>query len=253
VAFNPTVCQGFATATLDQTLSYNAQAAGDCLQLARSTTTCDMSDSMSDTLSPCDVVYSGSKALGEACESSAECASRTDGEVDCDGLDNVCAVTRRGAAGDPCTSSCEAYGEGGYICSSVANPDLDPHESVQCFREEGLTCGPDLTCEALRANGESCTNDDQCTTGHWCASDGTTAPICAPQVGVGGACQPYSEACGDTGYCDDSNVCVAKKAAGQPCTGYDECQGQCTDNLCTAPSDLSGGFLALICGGSAGP
>jgi hypothetical protein len=253
IAFNPTVCQGFAGATLQPGLSYNAQAAGDCLQLARSTTTCDMSDSMADTLSPCDVVYSGSKALGETCESSAECASRTDGEVDCDGLDNVCAVTRRGAAGDPCTSSCEEYGDGGYICSSSANPALDPHESVQCFREEGLTCGPDLTCDALVPAGEPCTSDDQCVSAHYCASDGAER-TCAPQLGMGGTCDAFTNACAEGNYCDSTNsMCAPKKPAGQACTGFDECQGQCTDNLCVAPSDLSGGFLALICGGSAGP
>jgi hypothetical protein len=209
--------------------------------------------SESNSLSACDHVYSGSKALGEACMGSAECAVPAVGEAECDAFDAVWGVVRRGEAGDPCTSSCEAYGEGGYICTSSENPALDPHETVQCFREEGLTCGPDLTCEALLSNGEACTNDEQCTAGNWCASDGTTAPACAPQVGVGGACQPFSDACGEAAYCDDTNVCVAKKAAGQACTGFDECQGQCTDGLCTAPSDLSDGFLALICGGAAAP
>lgn len=246
IAFNPTVCQGFASATLNPALTYNGQAAGDCLALARSTTTCDMSES--NSLSACDHVYSGSKALGEACMGSAECAVPAVGEAECDAFDAVCGVVRRGAAGDPCTSSCEAYGEGGYICSSSENPALDPHETVQCFREDGLTCGPDLTCEALLTDGEACTNDEQCTTGR-CASDGT-APTCAPQVGVGGVCEPFSNACGETAYCDDTNVCATKKAAGQPCTRFDECQGQCTDSLCTAPTDLSGGFLALICGGA---
>lgn len=253
VAFNPTICQGFATATLDETLTYNAQAAGECLQLARATTTCDMSGEMSNALSPCDVVYSGSKALGEACESSAECAARSDGEVDCDGLDNVCAVTRRGVAGDLCTSSCEAYGEGGYICSSVANPDLDPHESVQCFREEGLSCGPNLTCDPLITAGQPCTSDDQCISNHYCASSGTER-TCAPQLAVGGACETFTNACAEGNYCDTSNMCAAKKAPGQPCTGYDECQGSCTDNICEGTADdFADGFLALICGGSTGP
>jgi hypothetical protein len=247
VTFSPLACQLFTPQLTGSSGStFHPDAAASCLQLLQNAMSCDSSDMPT----PCTQAYTGSKALGAMCSSNAECAPQTDGEVECDVFDQVCKVVKRGELGDSCNASCEELADlGGYGCGIYENAALSPNEKVQCYRNDGLSCGAELTCQALVPSGESCVSDQDCVDGDYCDRSGTD-PVCAPLLPVGDPCSAFGGQCVSTAYCDATGMCAASKPDGEACSGIsNECQGQCSNGACAPQGDLSAGFLALFCGG----
>lgn len=104
--------------------------------------------------------------------------------------------------------------------------------SMECAQAEGETavCGRDPNCaEACcvggcrvliaAAVGEPCNNTTGCVAGSFCAQDPNTGQptVCVQKKAVGQACQSFNE-CDDAGYCDFVNgVCAKRVGEGASC------------------------------------
>lgn len=96
------------------------------------------------------------------------------------------------------------------------------------------------TCEKLLADGESCSDSEQCQSRR---CQGT----CQPRIGLGKACDPEEGAlaCSE-GYCDEKElVCKALLKEQEACSSSIQCEwGRCEGGLC-----LHAGFMdTTICG-----
>ncbi len=181
-------------------LTYNPAAAGQCLtDVKAALQTCGSLDNVN-----CVAIFTGKTPTGGACGKSIECQD----SGFCD--NGVCAKQpfsnlTHGSAGQACTGSCTADGNGTTCDSSGAAGD--GVSGVTCFGEDGLYC--DFTtrkCTAFAQLGESC-GQGGCVTGAYC----------------------------------EAGQCVAAKPAGAPCSESSECaSGRCTgDNqplTCTSAS-----------------
>lgn len=215
-AFNAANCKAEVAADLERNwseydsteVSYDAQAAGDCL--AAFTLECGRSTVDEDDVPACSRVFQGKLVLGQACESDTECKGSSNGSVACeeDGTFNqVCTASSsrtdltHAKAGEACALTCEAPGS----CSDFVSPG-DPvpgAPTAACYRSDKLYCGFGSTCK--------------------------------PLVGIGQACENYG-ACAGNAFCDNpgvlgaQGVCTAPRPDGDPCQGYDECQsGYCKE------------------------
>jgi hypothetical protein len=194
-------------------VSYDGQAAGECLAAAAPLFVCGEADGPAPPA--CERIFHGSVPLGEDCGGDRECARSEGQSVVCDyGADGLlpmrCTalpVSPHGKQGEACIGTCE-----GANCIGVLPPDPAPGvgggapvplpDPVTCYRDEGL----------------------------YCDSSG----VCAPLLQVGDACNDYAACAGD-GFCDSATqVCRAPRGNGQPCSGDDECQS----GVCVRPSDI---------------
>ncbi len=216
----------------------------------------------------------GSKATGEPCQSSSECAS---GLCAGDGFSYLCT--------DPCSSSAQC--PDGYGCFALSQ------SLGGCFKTEqksvGETCEGSFECESdlcasIGGSAYVCTggcgSHDDCPCGMQCVGT-TSGDVCAPGAKVacvpdGASCQAGSECV--SGVCDDGvcaiacsifnpaatcpsgltcgrvaptkpeGVCVAPgpNSLGKPCGQDNACQSYlCHDNVCVQPCSP---FGASTCG-----
>ena len=182
-------------------ISYDGQAAGQCLEQARSVyANCGTGDrGLADA---CEKVFTGTQPAGAPCQNSEECATAGGSEAWCDRenetTEGVCVVepaAARGALKGPCNGSCV---DGS--CSGIAPQG----ELILCHNEDGLYCE-------------------------------LTSRTCQPTQAEGGPCDS-SEACHKDLYCDSaSGACSRKKPDGAACTEWDECVNRCDRETSETP------------------
>jgi hypothetical protein len=106
--------------------------------------------------------------------------------------------------------------------------------------KDGLSCtsnGAMFICITPRADGEMCSQPEDCTSAYC----DYAASLCAPKKANGETCSSSNDACLD-GYCDTGiGVCTALKADGEPCSNFSECQSHGCDTQCLPP---------LVCNGA---
>jgi hypothetical protein len=154
----------------------------------------------------CSQVLSGSTPVGAPCEGAYECVKG----AGCDILDGVCKTVIVSDLGGPCGTGGpnESHTCGGGLrycdaasgtCKEYAELDEDCSDT-ECV--EGLRCDPvSLRCAALVEAGGACEGFGQCTSGHYCSTAGT----CAPLKQDGEPCVDFTEC---IGLCDfETSVC----------------------------------------------
>jgi hypothetical protein len=216
--FDVAACRSAGSARLQQLLdqqlggpnvTYDSQAAGDCIAGISSATFCGAGGKTSP-FDGCRSAFVGMLPPGAACSSAAECARPAQGQADCDLARGVCvqqttaAASPHGKAGDACAGTCI-----GNDCAALVVPAPSPGSAPKpwCYRDEGLVCGSTTVCEPLLPKGAPC----------------------------------FGVACGTGLYCDfASSVCVDTKANGQHCNSPYECQsGVCVDPGTCAASPVT--------------
>ncbi len=188
----------------------------------------------------------GTRALGEPCFYSRQCASGACGKGNNAALPECGACIPVGKVGDPCydgSVSCpngdECTGEGcqpqitfdlpdGSVCERYAQC----HADSLCFpAADGM-----MRCQPRRKLGEDCSNGAYCAKGLLCGVDNLCAmPVLA---GLGELCS--GRGCTAGGWCQGvaanptQAMCIPIAAAGQPCftqEGVTDDVGNCPDNL----------------------
>lgn len=212
LAFDSASCQAAQAARieksladeLEQRVTYDAQAAGECL--AELSTALHCGDVRNDPAA-CDRIFVGQVALGMPCNSRQECAPVSGQELGCqsvgDGSVRVCVarareVPLRGKAGDLCSNSCADP----ETCLLVETPGpgnvpTPARNQVACYRTDNLYC------------------------------DGAR---CSPLLAEGQRCDDFA-ACGGSTFCSSrTGQCTAPQPDGAPCDGDGECRsGTCGD------------------------
>jgi hypothetical protein len=222
--------------------TYDSAKAGDCIALverrATSASCAEDGEGDGDLIDrTCDLVYrSGTKAPGEACERQEECAESDEGEVRCreparmpgtspppGGDARVCQIEKAVAqVGDPCNG---ALGPP-WVYSLC---DGDDNE-LRCDAET-------RSCQPRLALGQDCgMNPGGCAADAYCAQREGDAfgLVCAPRLPVGGACRSDGDCVRDA-FCDTdgTDLCVARRPAGEPCDDEDQCvSGACDAGRC---------------------
>jgi hypothetical protein len=181
---------------------YDPNAESSCLQaVAACVRQCEGPELLGEldgvpSLAICSQVLQGTQAVGEPCDTWADCnTSVSTGYVTCQG--GVCVyVAPPGAlppsntlqAGDPCTVS-----QNLELCASECSP--------------GTYCDITGVCEAQRESGP-CTDlcDESCTSASYCDY---VNQICAPKTPEGGACTIWDACQGDNIHCQSNNTCAA--------------------------------------------
>jgi hypothetical protein len=185
---------------------------------------------------PCDVIFVGTKAPGEACNSNYDCAAPPAGDsVIClpagpvgeDGGagGNVCVLETPGTLGAPCANGASAAATIA-VCSTP-----------------GLWCGESGTCEAQVSAGAPCTTLEACVSGLYCLNE-----VCSPRIAGGSPCVYGQDICVDGYECSAaSSTCAPLLPVGASCSsGGSTCAGECdSEGKCTSSSLASPG----ICGG----
>jgi hypothetical protein len=139
-------------------------------------------------------------------------------------MTGVCTFIARPKAGEPCNGTC-LTSSGGKICIveempappvGGPSPPPPPLNAGECYKNDGLYCASDWTCQ----------------------------PLSAP----GGPCTDYN-ACQADAYCSTTSVCTPKKAEGQPCSNFDECVGSCDYATMRCTGNVAGALdvTAAIC------
>lgn len=158
----------------------------------------------------CDNVLSGTVAPGGSCDSNTDCAAPVEGGVTCQ-IDygsgtskGTCKVEPVPAAGQPCGAESSTATEH-FVC------DQDP----AFFCDSG-------TCKARAAVGEACEGYGACLPDAYCDTSGASW-TCVGLSKVGESC---GVGCVEGAYCGPDG-CTKKKAMGEPCQSWDECEGSC--------------------------
>jgi hypothetical protein len=179
----------------------------------------------------------GELEVGDACQSSAQCESGS-----CAFSGNVCGTCARTLAeAAPCEAALESCGPG-LGCDLQGSGSCEPLQR----REQGQSCGSALsvcapglfcssnaTCRPFLEDRASCVAEPSGCDGRralFCL-DGVCGPLAVfvepgEPCGVDGS--PFPR-CGDPFYCDaNSNDCVRRAQAGEPC-GADPVAGSTCD------------------------
>jgi hypothetical protein len=228
-------------------VSYDPNAAGQCLTGIRALLSACSDIEDETTMAVCNRVFVGTLPTGAACTHSEECADPSNGNAYCDLSDataeGVCAAylpPAHGTVGQACSTTCTVEG-GGESCSGTS-PSISgaggasnaSPVNVGCYTNDGLYCSTGGTCQKPVQVGGACDSYGACTSTAYCDLQ---TRLCTAKAAVGAACSNFM-GCVAEAYCRAS-VCEAKKADGQPCTSFEECQGYCdlsedpTGGLCT--------------------
>ncbi|MES1188693.1 MAG: MYXO-CTERM sorting domain-containing protein, partial [Myxococcales bacterium] len=140
-------------------------------------------------------VYFRAGAPGDACTSGSDCANGfCSNDVCCD---------------QACDGACDA-------CSVTAGAVKDGSCKVLAKGAPGTPACQSLACNGVSATCVACAHDSECTSGHYCAANGT----CRPRVAQGDSCNPAAgKDCKEAG-CE---VCATGNCA----------DGVCCDQACT--------------------
>jgi hypothetical protein len=208
--------------------NYDTKAASDCVARvhdARGVSCAPEPNSISDARNTCQLIFTGKKAPGAACTTSAECAPQDGAVVTCSSLppgadgggqlplahplgEPVCVATPLPVQGAPCT---------------ITPPN-------GCQGDPALFCDPSaLTCLPKGDVGGPCVPQaDSCLPGAYCISGGPNNAICGAVLPIGSPCKTSIE-CDPSASCDaGSKTCVARKPPGSACAA----DGDCATGLC---------------------
>ncbi len=239
--------------------NYDPAAGSACLSevkaAAASPTFCD--NATSTNVSPsCGKVFpasgGGSKKPGETCAQDNECASSTEGPVECRSLfkDGAtikkCQVQIAGKAGDtPCLGTVD-----GNITSYNSSGDTDIlPRGYLCNVKDGLRCDSTTDkCVAIAKVGEPCEGfgSNLCTDDAFCD---TTQKKCVARKAVGEMCT--SDQCVEGAYCNTTTrLCTASLAVGAACKSSSECiTRSCVNGACAKSGSGTDFTTAFLCGG----
>ena len=172
----------------------------------------------------CGGVCGATCTVGQACAGAVDCQ----GGLGC--VDGRCCSS----ACDGACESCAVPGKEG-ICAPIAGPDPG-------FCDGAQQCSWTRSCGL--ANGEFCTNDQQCGTGHcvaatYCDDCEATGPCPAGFVCSEGSCAPAGRPLGVP--CTSSGECVTSLCLDGVC-----CESLCV-NLCTACNPVYTGGDSGVC------
>jgi hypothetical protein len=234
LGFNVTSCRNEITTETQEmvasvqagTVKYDEQAAGDCVSAIEAATKACNLENYTDA---CDKVFLGTKAEGEICTDSMECAIPSGGDSACE--NDVCVVEKPGRKDDACQRTCEKS-DSYTTCIEGSDSEGEGTSITICYRNDGLYC--DETCKPLISTGATgCGwNDLACPSGDYCAND-----ACAHRKPTGSECS-WSNECQESLYCAEQ-LCAPRKAEGEPCESWDECQGYCSaQNVCSDGSSI---------------
>lgn len=236
VAFTFDGCTITARAVADARLAdpilggnYDERLASQCIRAVSGaeSVACDpVPGSISDARSICQKVFVGKKAVGEACQSSAECAPVENQTVGCEGLPltdpdagllplSIPALLENSGLrplevprGSPV---CVAFPpmEPGSRCPTAALATLcEKTGELFCDRAEGI-------CKDRANAGDPC-NGDGCKPGLVC-----TSGVCSPKVGTGEGCVDNT-GCAASLRCS-SGKCVDRLRPGDGCSNDSDC------------------------------
>jgi len=257
------VCKAFVGVAAAQG-SYDPAAGNKCLgELRAASGSADFCGASSSKVAPtCQTVYgskgsssSGTKAPGDACSSSSDCASSPEGEVTCrysTSDKQFCQVQIDGKEGDsPCIGTKDGIVTSYTTSSSGGAPP--PPRGYVCDRAKNLYCdSASSKCAALGTEGAPCGatsgSSDACQSAFYC-DFGTK--VCTKAAAPGDDCSKSSVVCGKLARCDTATKkCVALDPDGTPCTSSSACQARiCTNKVCGNGSSSSSSLtLQLLCG-----
>ncbi|RMG21287.1 MAG: hypothetical protein D6729_01045 [Deltaproteobacteria bacterium] len=170
-------------------------------------------------------------ADGEACTQDEECASGRCGPTD------TC-LTVPAAQGAPCQVNtdcqagdvCDFDGMNGFVC-------MAPKQMGEaCYTP--FSCAAGLICEGAGAGGGTCqpipqlgeTCSQFCAGNAWCDTT-LNPPTCVAPGKAGNHCSnaDFFPTCESGLFCNDQEVCQAKLATGESCTGDTQCQSGVCD------------------------
>jgi hypothetical protein len=231
---------------------YNAQAGEACLAEFRAAAMqpgfCQTSMSMESEA--CSMVFpsTGTKQPGATCEDTNECARSPEGEVSCESTFvngatiQKCQVQVRGQEGNtPCLGTVE----GNFTSYALSTGDVLPRGYL-CHVADGLYCQDGGACTRLKQVGEVCMGGfvSDCARTTYCDF---SQRMCLARKVAGEACTGSDE-CEEGMFCPtNGRVCSAQSANGAACTESAQCVSQsCTNGTCQAGLDDFG--LILICG-----
>lgn len=219
-SFDAAECRSAGSARFKQALdqqyagpnvTYDPQAAGDCIAEISSATFCGQAGS-TPGFDGCRSAFVGTLPPGAACSRAAECARPAQGQADCDLAMGVCvqqttaAASPHGKAGDTCAGTCV-----GDNCTTLVVPEGSAG-IPWCHRSEGLSCGRTSVCAPLQAKGAACWGLG-CVEGSYCDF---ASGVCVETKPDGQHCNsPYE--C-QSGFCVDSGTCAASPVTQQTCT-----------------------------------
>jgi hypothetical protein len=204
----------------------------------------------------CDKVFEGggggTKKPGETCTQDSDCASSTEGKVECQsrfvmGMQKQqCQIQIKGKEGDtPCVGTVD--GNVTSFSSSGSSTDI-PARGYLCYMTDNLRCDSTSgSCVKLKASGEMCAGSSlECVKASYCDF---AQRKCLDRKATGAMCTSTTE-CADGNTCATvaPRTCVAQLADGAACTQSDQCRsGRCVNARCEKSS--TGDFgLALLCG-----
>jgi hypothetical protein len=232
--FSESMCQQYLPLLAErpdaQNFVFHEDLGAQCIEATRAGTAC------AEPPAICNSVVTGLVAPGQPCRSTLECAAPSPLVLSgsCDELDDGSFRCRQAAKlGEACDGSCDRN-----LCL-----DLTSFTGTRmCHKEEGLTCGESLTCEAVAPLGGSCADSPACATGSHCDFDSKT---CLTDGGPGAPCFFQTE-CGDGTSCNGSS-CVAHLPIGAACNpDVDTCaNGSCQSGTCAVT-----GFVCALFGGA---
>lgn len=228
---------------------WDAQAAGKCIAgIKRDFAGCHPPINI-DLFEACRTVMVGSKAPGETCTNSIQCAAPVNGQGECvseatdggTGVRHFCkgqpSKYARGRLGDSCMGNCTYVDMYSVSCSGVVVPKFDagtaeaPLAFISCFDNDGLYCDEKtFKCTAQVPLGGACNQNIECANGLFCKSG-----KCATPLSLGETCVSASSAglCETGLYCDRSQfVCKQGLPDGANCgSSHESCQsGICACN-----------------------
>lgn len=206
---------------------YDETAAGACI--AAVARTVRSCKDLGQIDDACAGVYIGKLEEGDQCQINAECAV-PGGDVWCmdRDMDGIAQCADvRGSAGDSCFETCVEDGDEG-LCSGNS---LMRGEAT-CYLNDGLYCHEELGCTPVHAIGDTC-ELDTCAMEAYC-DNGT----CVARKSAGQSCTGYDD-CKIGLLCLSDGVCGAPKTARQGCNGGD-CKGECVDGVCVDEALVTG-------------
>lgn len=255
-ALQPYIDDG--TVTIDQT------AVGACREWLTNATCATISQAPN----PCDGIFVGTRAVGESCDDTAQCAGdnfcdvpnpgcgfcaarKADGQTcvddeDCAGryCDSNGSCGSQGGIGADCTA--DEYCDGEYVCGTNSQCEAAPTwaQGVPCGQNDlcgwpasGLYCdGQSAQCENISAVGELCSSVLACDVPMGLACDifNTGRCIDSVEVAQGADCNPLLGT-----HCPTGLLCAADGMGGQTCQSPDIVGDACVD-------ECSGLFMECV-------
>jgi hypothetical protein len=261
--FDPNGCTAAATTMIEHELTlpaiaigaqYNPSAAAACIQaVAAAASACDDTNGVASWESACAGVYTGTKAPGESCASTADCAPAPAlASVTClawkftatnpdagtsSGSGQTCQVLMPGQAGAPCENPYNAPPS-----ATLYNCGSDPSQLFSCDDQSE-------TCIAKVAAGAACEQTSDCVSGDYCGYDDDGIAMCSVRAAIGASCvsnDGYEIECMSGSYCDYAvATCAPLLGPGASCNEDSDCAGYCVDERCVSSALAQ----SPICGG----